>query len=141
MKIPLTETISIDEHEIQEEFVRAPGPGGQNVNKVSTAVRLRFDVRNSPSLADDIRRRLISISGKRMTDEGVLIISASRFRTQEQNRVDALDRLKKMVLQASKKPTPRRKTRPTLASQTKRVDEKISHGRLKRSREAKGDID
>ena len=141
MRIRITPYISIEDNEIREEFTRAPGPGGQNVNKVSSAVRLRFGVRNSPSLSEDVRQRLTSIAGKRMTDDGVLLISATRFRTQERNRLDARDRLIELIRRAALKPAPRRRTKPTTASQAKRLDEKSRRGRVKQLREAARETD
>jgi ribosome-associated protein len=122
--IQITPGIAIHEHELQEEFIRASGPGGQNVNKVATAVQLRFDVAHSPSLPDDVRERLIHLAGKRISGEGVLIIDARRFRTQEQNRQDARDRLCDLIRKASEKPRIRRGTKPTLASKRRRLDAK-----------------
>ena len=132
--IPITPTISIDERELHEEFVRASGPGGQNVNKVATAVQLRFDVRRSPSLPGDVRHRLERLAGRRLTDDGVLIIEASRHRTQEQNREDARDRLIELIRRAAHKPKPRRKTRPTLASKKRRLEGKRQRSSTKRLR-------
>ena len=109
--IPVTDTISIDEREIEESFIRASGPGGQNVNKVSSAVQLRFDAARSASLPDDVRERLRPIAGRRMTQDGVIVIMAQRFRTQESNRRDALARLVEMIRQAAEPPVPRRPTR------------------------------
>ena len=132
--IHITRSISIDEREIQEEFIRASGPGGQNINKVATAVQLRFNVVNSPSLPDDVRERLIQLAGRRMTDKGILIIEARRFRTQERNRKDAIDRLVELVRKAAEKPKLRRKTRPTPASRRRRLNTKRRQGETKRIR-------
>ncbi len=132
--IHITDNIAIEEREIHQEFVRASGPGGQNVNKVSTAVKLRFDVRNSPSLPDDVRTRLIRMAGRRITEEGVLIIDARRFRTQERNRQDAIDRLVELIRKAAEKPKPRLKTRPSLGSKRRRLDTKRRHAEAKRMR-------
>jgi ribosome-associated protein len=130
----ITPSISIDERELKEVFVRASGPGGQNVNKVSTAVQLRFDARRSPSLPEEVRKRLVRIGGRRVTEEGILIIDARRFRTQERNRQDARDRLVELVRAATKRPKPRRATRPTAASKQRRIDEKKQRSRVKRMR-------
>ena len=132
--VQVTDTIAIDENEIQEEFIRASGPGGQNVNKVATAVQLRFDVANSPSLSDDIRKRLISLARRRVTEEGVLIIDARRFRTQGANRQDAMERLVELVRKAAQEPQVRRKTRPTLASKARRLEAKRRRGETKHLR-------
>ncbi len=130
----ITPSISIDDKELKEVFVRASGPGGQNVNKVSTAVQLRFDVLRSPSLPEDVRQRLIRIGGKRVTDGGVLVIDARRFRTQDRNRQDARDRLVELVRTAARKPKLRRATRPTAASRQRRIEGKKQRAKVKRMR-------
>jgi ribosome-associated protein len=132
--IQVTRTIGIDESEIEFEFIRASGPGGQNVNKVATAVQLRFDVVHSPSLPDDVRERLVHLAGSRMTKDGVLIVEARRFRTQGRNQQDAVERLVELVRQAAKTPKARRKTRPTLASRRRRLEAKRRQGEKKRLR-------
>ena len=134
--IRITDRIAIDENEIQEEFIRASGPGGQNVNKVATAVRLGFDAGRSPSLPPDVLRRLTALAGRRMTEESILIIHARRFRTQDQNRQDAMVRLIDLIRQATLKPKPRRKTRPSLASKKRRLESKRRHGKTKRIRQS-----
>ena len=139
--IRVTHNISIDEAEIREEFIRASGPGGQNVNKVATAVQLRFDVTNSASLPDDVRERLIRLAGRRMTGDGVLIIEARRYRTQQRNRQDARGRLIELIRKAIKKPKPRRKTKPTLASKKRRMETKRRRGDTKRTRGAVSPLD
>ena len=133
--------IELDEREIQEDFVRASGPGGQNVNKVSTAVQLRFDVAHSPSLPDPVRERLMSLAGRRLTQDGVLIIEAERFRSQRRNRDDALERLLALIREACEVDKPRRPTRPTLASKKRRLDSKQRHGETKKLRGSKPGMD
>jgi len=132
--IYITPTIAIDESEIKQEFIRSSGPGGQNVNKVSTAVQLRFNIANSPSLPDDVRKRLAHLAGRRITENGELIINARRFRTQERNRQDAFDRLVKLIRKASERPKVRRKTRPTLESKRRRLEAKRHRSEAKRMR-------
>jgi ribosome-associated protein len=133
--------IELDEREIQEDFVRASGPGGQNVNKVSTAVQLRFDVARSPSLPEPVRARLIALAGRRLTQEGVLIIEAERYRSQRRNRDDALERLLALIREACEVETPRRPTRPTLASKRRRLDSKQRRGETKKLRTLKPGAD
>jgi ribosome-associated protein len=115
---------SIDEGDLRESFIRASGPGGQNVNKVSTAVELRYDARGATTLPEDVRERLMKLAGSRLTLDGVIVILAQRFRTQERNRADALERLVAMVRQAAVRPIKRIATRPTLGSKTRRLDAK-----------------
>jgi ribosome-associated protein len=133
--IEITSSIVIDDSEIQEEFIRSSGPGGQNVNKVATTVQLRFDVANSPSLPEEVRERLISLARSRITEDGVLIINARRFRTQGRNRQDAIERLAELIRRAAEKPRSRRKTRPTLASKMRRLEEKHRRAETKKLRQ------
>ncbi len=136
MAIEITPNISLEDNEISLDFVRASGPGGQNVNKVATAVQLRFNLQNSQTLSADVKERLIRLAGSRMTDEGFLLIEAKRFRTQEQNRADAILRLVNMIKSALHAPKKRRPTRPTLASQAKRIQSKKLHGATKKLRQS-----
>ena len=129
--IRITRTIALDESEIQESFIAASGPGGQNVNKVATAVQLRFDMANSPTLSTDVRMRLARIAGRRLTNDGVIVLVAQKFRSQDRNRQDALDRLIAMIQEAAVPPVPRRPTKPTLGSKTRRLDSKTKRGAIK----------
>jgi ribosome-associated protein len=128
------EGTAIPEEEVHFHFIRASGPGGQKVNKASTAVQLRFDVANSPSLSEELRSRLMRLAGRRLSREGVLVIEASRFRSQERNRQDALDRLAGLLRRAARRPKRRRPTRPTAAAQARRLQEKRRRGERKRER-------
>jgi ribosome-associated protein len=139
--IRITDRISIEERELEEHFVRASGPGGQNVNKLSTAVQLRFDVRRSPSLGADVRMRLERMAGRRLTRDGVLVIMAQRHRTQERNRQDALDRLIAMIQEASVAPRPRRPTKPTRGSKERRLASKKNRSTIKSLRHEKPSLD
>jgi ribosome-associated protein len=130
----VTPSIRIDEAELQETFVRASGPGGQNVNKVSTAVQLRFDVRHSPSLPEGVRTRLERVAGRRITAEGVIVITAARFRSQARNREDARERLAALIRQAAEIPATRRATRPPLASKIARREAKRRRSAVKSMR-------
>jgi ribosome-associated protein len=132
--IAIDEHISLDEAEIAESFIRAAGPGGQNVNKVASAVQLRFDVRRSPSLPAALRDRVERLAGSRLTHDGVLVITAQRFRSQERNRADALDRLIALIRRAAVPPAPRRPTRPTVASRERRLAAKARRAALKQRR-------
>ena len=129
--IPITPTISIDESELSESFVRSSGPGGQNVNKVSSAVQLRFDARHSPSLPNDVAVRLMRIAGKRLTKEGVIVIVAQAHRDQARNRAEARERLFDMIRQAAVKPVPRRPTKVSKAAKRQRLEGKKHRGRIK----------
>ena len=135
----ITRNIAINENEITFSFIRSSGPGGQNVNKVATAVQIRFDVKNSPSLPEAVKKRLIRLGGKRITDDGVLTITAQRFRTQERNRIDGLERLTLLIRKAANPPKPRRKTRPPKKSIEKRIQNKKSRSRIKKLRQIHSD--
>jgi ribosome-associated protein len=134
LMISITPQITLDESEIELSFVRSSGPGGQNVNKVATAVQLRFDVARSPSLPDDVRTRLLARAGRKLTRDGVLVVSARRFRTQERNRADAIERLVEMIRAAATPPKRRRRTKPSNAARRKRVEEKRRRSSTKRLR-------
>lgn len=133
-KVRITHRISLDEEELQESFVRASGPGGQHVNKTESAVQLRFDVANSPNLPEDVRHRLMRLAGHRLTQDGVLILTADKHRSQQRNRVEALERLSELVREASIPPTPRRPTKPTYSSKQRRLEGKAKRSEVKQGR-------
>jgi ribosome-associated protein len=139
--IRVTDTISLDESELEESFVRSSGPGGQNVNKLSTAVQLRFDVRRSPSLPNDVAIRLMRLAGKRVTKDGVLVLIAQNHRTQERNRAEALERLITLIREAAVAPIPRRPTKPTRAAKRERLESKKRRSGIKRLRQSRPSFD
>lgn len=132
--IPVTKNISLGEGEIEEKFIRSSGPGGQNVNRVATAVQLRFDVARSPTLPEEVKKRLMRLAGRRLTQEGVLVIDARRHRTQEQNRKDAMERLFSLIILATKRSPKRKPTKPTRSSKARRRESKRRRARTKQLR-------
>jgi len=134
--IPITDNLALDERELSETFIRASGPGGQNVNKVASAAQLRFDLRSSSSLPEPVKTRLARLAGRQLTKDGVIVITARRFRSQERNRADARDRLVALIRRAAEPPKPRRQTRPSAAQREERLAAKARRAALKRSRNA-----
>ncbi len=134
MLIPINCHLFLDDSEIEESFIRASGPGGQNVNKVSSAVQIRFDLSGSRSLPEDVRERLARLAGRRLTRDGVIVIIAQRYRTQERNRQDALDRLVALIRRAAEPPTPRRPTKPSRAAKERRLEAKARRAAVKQQR-------
>ncbi|MGD0611703.1 MAG: alternative ribosome rescue aminoacyl-tRNA hydrolase ArfB [Anaerolineales bacterium] len=138
--LQVTSSLSIDASEIAYDFIRAAGPGGQNVNKVATAVQLRFDLRRSASLTPETKARLASLAGRRLSKDGILVIEAKRYRTQEQNRLDATERLIGLIRKALAQPKPRQATRPGRAAKARRIEAKMRHARIKKIRGTKPTI-
>jgi ribosome-associated protein len=136
----VTDQISISEDELSISFIRSPGPGGQNTNKVSSAAQLRFDLKHSPSLPDALKRRAAALAGSRLTKDGEIVITATQFRAQPQNKADAIARLVEILREASIEPKYRRPTRPTLASKKRRIEGKVKRGETKRLRSGKPEV-
>jgi ribosome-associated protein len=141
MMLKVTDKIEIDEDELEERFVRSSGPGGQNVNKVSTAVELRFHLWNAPTLTSAVKERLAKLAGRRLTDEGVIVIQAGQYRTQERNRADARQRLFDLIREAAVPPVKRIATKPSYSAKLNRVDTKVQRGSVKKMRQSKVDWD